>query len=110
MEQASWRIAPVVLVMKQISPKIRLVPMLMRIATPTLSIKSTGSNQEVVVKRRIRKTRGMMMLIIFTMSELAERWASTVSTGDPLMALSGPMISRMAPMVSIWFSSPTTRE
>ena len=82
----------------------------MTMATPTLSIKSTGSNQEVVVNRRIRKMMGTMMLIIFTISELAERWASTVSTGEPLMALSSPMISRMAWTAAICFSLVTTRE
>jgi hypothetical protein len=56
------------------------------------------------------KTRGRMMLIIRTMSELALRWASTVSTGVPLMAFSSPIISRMAPMAAICFSVSTTRE
>ena len=46
--------------MKEISPKIRLVPELMAMATPTFTRKSTGSIQEVVVTSRMTKMRGMM--------------------------------------------------
>ena len=102
--------APVVLVMKEISPKIRLVPMLMMMATPTLIINSTASNQEVVVNNRMQNISGMMMDIMCWISTSVVICALTVSTGLPLMAPSSPMIARMASKVCSWFSSATVTE
>ena len=50
------------MVTKETVPKIRLVPMLMRIAIPMVIMNRTGSNQELVVIRRIRRMIGMMIL------------------------------------------------
>ena len=47
---------PAALVTKEISPNIRLVPLLMRMATPIPTIISTGSAQLGVVRPRMKKT------------------------------------------------------
>ena len=47
---------PAALVTKEISPKIRLVPLLMRMAAPIPSMIRTGSAQLAVVSPRMKKT------------------------------------------------------
>ena len=65
MDTASWSTGPAALVTKDMVPKIRFVPIFMRIATPMVIMNSTGSNQEVVVTRRIRKMTGTASSMIF---------------------------------------------
>ena len=105
METASCSTLPAALVTKEISPKIRLVPRFSIIATPMVIIKSTGSNQEVVVRRRTINTIGSAIIMIFWISLLVCTGESTSVTAVPDIALSSPMIFRISSTAAAFFSS-----
>ena len=87
---------PAALETKEISPKIRFDPLLMRMATPREPSTTSGSSQEVVVSSRIRSTKDTPATEIIRIWDTVLVVATAVETAEPLMALSGPMSSRMA--------------
>ena len=98
------------MVTKDMVPKIMFVPILMSIATPMVIMKSTGSNQELVVISRIRKMIGTTRSMIFWTSFAVSDAAITLSTTEPDIQFSSPMISRTAATASSSFSSSTVTE
>ena len=60
---ASCSTLPAAFVTKLMVPNARFVPMFRTIATPMVAMKSTGSNQLVVVSSKIRNTSGSAMAI-----------------------------------------------
>ena len=70
---------------------------------------STGSNQEFVVRIRTRKMTGTTSSMILFMSFAVSDAAITLSTAEPAMQFSSPMISRTAATAaSSCFSSTVT--
>ena len=65
METASCKMAEQALVIKDISPKIKLVPRPMMMATPMVMRNSRGSKNDVVEKIKITKISGTAIKRIF---------------------------------------------
>ena len=109
MDTASCSTLPAALVTKEMVPNIRFVPRLIRIATPMVIINSTGSNQDLVVRIRIRKIIGTARNMICCTSADVFTGASTEVTAAPDMQFSSPIISLTAGItLSCFFSSTVT--
>ena len=87
---------PAALVTKEILPKIRLVPLLMAIATPSPPSTISGSIQDgVVIKRTIRtNSTAKAEIIITSLTVLVV--ATAVETALPVIALSSPISARIS--------------
>ena len=109
MDTASCNTLPAALVTKETVPNIRFVPRFIRIATPMVIINSTGSNQELVVRIRIRKIMGTARNIICCTSTEVFTGARTEVTAVPDIQFSSPIISLTAGItLSCFFSSTVT--
>ena len=71
---------------------------------------STGSNQELVVRISTRKTMGSTSSMILCTSFEVLDGATTLSTAEPAMQFSSPMISRTAATAASSLASSTVRE
>ena len=102
---ASCKILPAALVTKEISPKIKLLPPLSRMATPRPRKTQSGSSHDFVVRIRISRTKITAKTVMIRISLTVLLVAMAVSTADPVMALSSPMISRISSTAVSSFSS-----
>ena len=95
---------PAALVTKDISPNIRLLPALMTTATPSPASSRNGSAKEVVVRSSTSSTNATAMAAMVEISLTVLVVATAVETALPVMALSSPMIWRMASTAVMRFS------
>ena len=96
---------PAAFVTNEISPKIKLLPLLIIMAIPKPIITINGSIQDVVVRIKTTSTNITAMTVIFCISETVLVVATAVETALPVIALSSPMISRIASTAEIRQSS-----
>ena len=101
---ATCRMEPAEFVTKLISPKMRLVPQLMKTETPRPKSTMTGSAQLLVVITKIRKMMAMAAAVMMLIWLSVEVVASALDMAEPVMAPSSPTIWRMASVAAICFS------
>ena len=93
------------MVTNEIVPNIRLVPLLIIMATPSPAITTIGSIHDVVVSINIMITTKMANTVTKLTSFTVPVVATAVDTAFPVMALSSPIMSRILLTVATFFSS-----
>ena len=98
---ATCRIEPAEFVTNEISPKMRLVPQLMKTEAPSPASTSSGSAQDVVVMTRIARMMAMTAAVMMLIWLSVDVVASALDMAEPVMAPSSPTISRIWSVASI---------
>ena len=78
-------------VIKEISPKIILVPILMTMEIPITRRNSNGSSHDAVDNTNMRITTGNKIANAFTTVDAVVSWINTKAGASPVSALSLPI-------------------